>query len=91
MRYVTILVLQSPCLSCSAVIIPREDHVLKEGPVHNGCGDEHNTSKVSVICLLFALTFNSKEVNKFQIYCAAEQTHALKLDIHASIYGPLLV
>lgn len=91
MRYVIIPVLQSPCLSCSAVVIPREDPVLKEGPVHNGCGDEHNTSKVSVVCLLFTLTFNSKEVNKCQINCAAEQTHALKLDIHASIYGLFLV
>lgn len=80
---------QSPCLSCSAVVTPREDHVVKEGHVHNGCADEHNTSKVSVS--IFTLTLNSKEVNKFQIYCAAVQTHALKLDICASIYVLLLV
>lgn len=88
MLYATIPVLQSPCLSCSAVTIPREDHILKEGPVHNSCGDEHNTSKVSVI---FTLTLNSKKINEFQICCAAEQTHALKLDIRASIYVLILV
>lgn len=59
---VTIPVLQSPCLSCSAAVVPREDHVVKEGPVRNGCGDEHHTSKVSVI---FTLTLYSKEVKIF--------------------------
>lgn len=80
--YLTIPILQSPCLSCSAVLIPREDPVLEEGPVHNGCGDEHNTSN-SKVSLMFTLTASSKEVNTFQ-------AHALKLDIHASIYELLL-
>ncbi|KAM7386892.1 hypothetical protein PAMA_009492 [Pampus argenteus] len=41
----------SPCLSCSKVLIPGEDQVLEEGTVHNGCHDDHktNSSKESTI------------------------------------------
>uniref|UniRef100_A0A673AQ48 adenylate cyclase n=1 Tax=Sphaeramia orbicularis TaxID=375764 RepID=A0A673AQ48_9TELE len=42
--------LQSPCLSCSATLMPGEDQVLEEGAVHNGCHDDHktNSNKVSL-------------------------------------------
>lgn len=35
---------KSPCLSCSATLMPGEDQVLEEGAVHNGCHDDHKTN-----------------------------------------------
>ncbi|XP_071764516.1 adenylate cyclase type 9 [Centroberyx gerrardi] len=35
---------QSPCLSCSVVLIPGEDQVLEEGAVQNGCHDDHKNN-----------------------------------------------
>uniref|UniRef100_A0A665VB26 adenylate cyclase n=1 Tax=Echeneis naucrates TaxID=173247 RepID=A0A665VB26_ECHNA len=37
----TLLRLQSPCLSCSVVLTPGEDHIMEEGVVLNGCHDNH--------------------------------------------------
>ncbi|XP_010786418.1 adenylate cyclase type 9 [Notothenia coriiceps] len=40
---------ESPCISCSVVLIPVEDPVLKEGAVHNGCHDDYkiNTKDIT--------------------------------------------
>ncbi|XP_029364680.1 adenylate cyclase type 9 [Echeneis naucrates] len=39
--------IKSPCLSCSVVLTPGEDHIMEEGVVLNGCHDNHkiNSSK----------------------------------------------
>eukprot|EP00063_Salmo_salar_P074960 XP_014049795.1 PREDICTED: adenylate cyclase type 9-like [Salmo salar] len=38
------LSLQSPCISCSAAVVPKEDQVLEKGTVQNGCHDDHTTN-----------------------------------------------
>lgn len=43
---------QSPCLSCSVILIPGEDQVLEEGSTHNGCHDDHNKTNSSKVSLL---------------------------------------
>uniref|UniRef100_A0A8C2XDQ9 adenylate cyclase n=1 Tax=Cyclopterus lumpus TaxID=8103 RepID=A0A8C2XDQ9_CYCLU len=40
--------LQSPCISCSVVLIPVEDQVLEEAAVPNGCHDDHKTNSIKV-------------------------------------------
>lgn len=54
--------IQSPCLSCSAVLIPGEDQATEEAAVLNGCHDDHktNSSKVSGLLLAEANTQDGK-------------------------------
>ncbi|XP_030645564.1 adenylate cyclase type 9 [Chanos chanos] len=35
---------KSPCLSCSAALLPGEDPPLDDGTVQNGCGEDHKSS-----------------------------------------------
>lgn len=55
---------QSPCLSCSSVVlIPGEDQLLEEEAVHNGCLEDHQANG-SKVCTSFCFFVRSKDFNR---------------------------